>query len=333
MNNSEIKYNKYALCREMLETVDVIRNYTLPTPPPLGNKNKILFTGEGSSRIFPAKHGIHQNRRRSGNLQLDTEGSLQSMEYKLDDHLVLGSSNSGKTSELIRLFKQLKNQGHQKLYGLTANKNTVLEEFSNSSHVLNCGKEDAVAATKSVAEQALYIQSILSEYNGEKLTGFSDAADKLEGVLKQSIDPSIIEAISNADTIYFAGKNNGVAEELALKTNEITRKKSGYLEGTYMLHGIEEVLTSKDVIISVDPFESEEEKMMEFLVKGVGLKLITISARDTMFPNIKIPTSANFQSYLELAAGWNLLVETGLKLKVNLDKPVRARKVGNEFTN
>jgi len=35
-------------------------------------------------------------------------------------------------------------------------------------------------------------------------------------------------------------ENNGVAEELALKTNEITRKKSAFLEGTFAVHGIEE---------------------------------------------------------------------------------------------
>ena len=28
----------------------------------------------------------------------------------------------------------------------------------------------------------------------------------------------------------------------------------------------------------------------------------------------------------------NVLVDTGLKLGINLDKPQRARKVGNEFT-
>ena len=35
---------------------------------------------------------------------------------------------------------------------------------------------------------------------------------------------------------------------------------------------------------------------------------------------------------VQLAAGWNLLVEAGLKLGINIDKPERARKVGNEFT-
>jgi glucosamine--fructose-6-phosphate aminotransferase (isomerizing) len=32
-----------------------------------------------------------------------------------------------------------------------------------------------------------------------------------------------------------------------------------------------------------------------------------------------------------MAAGWNVLVEAGLALGVDLDKPQRARKVGNAF--
>jgi glucosamine--fructose-6-phosphate aminotransferase (isomerizing) len=35
--------------------------------------------------------------------------------------------------------------------------------------------------------------------------------------------------------------------------------------------------------------------------------------------------------YLQLMAGWNLLVEIGLATGIDLDKPERARKVGNEF--
>jgi glucosamine--fructose-6-phosphate aminotransferase (isomerizing) len=33
-----------------------------------------------------------------------------------------------------------------------------------------------------------------------------------------------------------------------------------------------------------------------------------------------------------MAAGWNVLVEVGLKLGINIDKPERARKVGNEYS-
>jgi glutamine---fructose-6-phosphate transaminase (isomerizing) len=129
----------------------------------------------------------------------------------------------------------------------------------------------------------------------------------------------------------FAGRNTGVDEELRLKTNEITRKKSDFLEGTYAVHGIEEVLTGNDVVIVIEPFESEEEKFNECLIDGVGLKVIAVSSRDTMFPTIKIPDAGEYAGYVELAAGWNILVDTGLALGIDPDKPVRARKVGNEY--
>ena len=45
---------------------------------------------------------------------------------------------------------------------------------------------------------------------------------------------------------------DGVAEELTLKTNEITRKRSDFLEGTYAVHGIEEVMAPSDVVFVVD---------------------------------------------------------------------------------
>jgi glucosamine--fructose-6-phosphate aminotransferase (isomerizing) len=148
--------------------------------------------------------------------------------------------------------------------------------------------------------------------------------------LTVAIDPAIVDKVAAAGTIYFAGRNDGVAEELTLKTNEITRKKSDFLEGTYAVHGIEEVMDKNDVVIWIDPFEDSIAKFADVLVKGVGLTVIAISSDETSFPTIRVPESA-LRSYVEMAAGWNLLVEVGVKLGIDLDKPVRARKVGNEF--
>jgi glucosamine--fructose-6-phosphate aminotransferase (isomerizing) len=136
--------------------------------------------------------------------------------------------------------------------------------------------------------------------------------------------------LSKSPIIYFSGKNNGVAEELALKTNEITRKKSTFLQGTYALHGIEEVMQHGEVLVIIEPFEQEEQKFYDVIYKGAGVNIIAISSRDTIFPTIKIPANTSYKNYIELAAGWNLLVETGLILGINIDEPTRARKIGNE---
>ncbi len=335
--NKDAKYQKFALCREMMETGDVIRKFDAAKAEPfakaLAGKKDILLTGEGSSRIFPAKRAITHSLRAGEDVHFFTEGSTQAMEYDLKDKGVFGASNSGRTKELVRLFSALKKEGHSALFGLTATPDSVLEGLCHNTHVLGCGGEDAVAATKSVAEQALFYDALRAAMKGEKLSGLADAADKVDAALALEVDPEITELLKNAGMIYFAGRNDGVAEELTLKTNEITRKKSDFLEGTYAAHGIEEVMKDGDVLVIVDPFEDEEEKFIECLSKGAGVPIIALSSRKTSFKhNLILPDAGIFQNYVELAAGWNLLVECGLALGIDLDTPVRARKVGNEYT-
>ena len=82
----------------------------------------------------------------------------------------------------------------------------------------------------------------------------------------------------------------------------------------------------------IDPYPESEQKFHDVLVKGVGLSVISVSSRPTMFPTVTIPDAGDLSGFVQLAAGWNLLVEAGMTLGINVDKPQRARKVGNEFT-
>lgn len=334
--NTQSEYNRFALVREMLETSAIIKNFKLKNAEnavaAIKKTGAIFFTGEGSSRIFPAKNAIVQARRMGMNLNLATEGSRQAMEYKLDDSVVFGASNSGQTKEVIALFDMLKSKGHKHLYALTANYNTKLESLSNQAFVLGCGKEDAVAATKSVEEQALFYYALLLAVQNRSVDGMlAQAAAAVQDALTMPIDKAIVKSIASAGTICFAGRNDGVAEELTLKTNEITRKKSDYFEGTYAVHGVEEVLNADDVVLLINPFKAECEKIKTTLADGVKMTVIAIAEEDTIFPTIKIKNAGEMTNFVYLAAGWNVLVEVGIHLGINLDKPTRARKVGNEF--
>lgn len=335
MKLSEEKYNKYALVREMMETPAIIKSFKPEAAARFAEavrKYKGLFlTGEGSSRIFPAKRAICSSHKKGLMLPVVTEGCTQAEEYNLSDYAVFAASNSGQTKEVVRLTSALKKQKHTAVFGLTANPKTKLEEIASATHVLICGKENAVAATKSVIEQGLFYDSLLRIVNGEKMEGLKELATKTEEALTLKIEPAVTEIIRKASTIYFAGRNNGVAEELALKTNEITRKKSAFLEGTFAVHGIEEVMDKNEVLIWIEPFPAEMGKFNECLVKGVGMNIIAVSSRKTIFPTIIIPDGGQYAEYVQLAAGWNILVETGISLGIDLDKPTRARKVGNEY--
>ncbi len=337
MNLSDDRYAQYALVKEMMETPKVVKDFDLSRTAAIAEKIKaagsLLYTGEGSSRIFPAKNSIRRVFTEGITLGVHTEGSRQAAMYDLSETAVFCASNSGRTKEVVLLAKQLKAEGHGHVYGLTANEDTPLEEVCDDTLVLKCGWENAVAATKSVAEQALCYETILHHINGSLNTiDLHALADKMEQALTTDIDSSIVKTAIEAPTIYFAGLNDGVAEELTLKTNEITRKKSDFLEGTYAVHGIEEVMSPEDIVFVIDPIEDEIPKFQEVLEQGVGLTVVAIADRDTPFPTIKVPKAGALSTYVYLCAGWNLLVEIGLAAGIDLDKPERARKVGNEVT-
>ncbi len=53
-------------------------------------------------------------------------------------------------------------------------------------------------------------------------------------------------------------------------------------------------------------------------------QLITETAANTL-------SAPGYDTCLQLLAGWNVLVHVGVANGIDLDRPVRARKVGNEF--
>jgi glucosamine--fructose-6-phosphate aminotransferase (isomerizing) len=337
MNSQDARYTKFGLVEDMLAVPGLIRSFDAncmrATSQQIASTGKLLLTGEGSSRLFPAKSIIAEARRRGWPITLHTETGLQAQEYDLADWAVFALSNSGRTAEVIGLFDKLQRAGHSRRYSLCANPQSKLESLANTGYVLSCGGEHAVAATKSVIEQGLFLRALLEHAAGSATLASrgESLAQAFQTAVTTPVDRKLIERVAGARAIYWSGRNDGVAEELTLKTNEITRKSADFLEGTYAVHGIEEVMDANDVLIWVNPYEGSEEKFETTLVKGVGLTIIAIASRPTRFPTILIPDAGDLAPYVQMAAGWNLIVEAGIDLGINLDKPLRARKVGNEF--
>lgn len=293
--------------------------------------DNIFLTGEGSSRIFPAKKTIFDSLRNNYRELFVTEGATQALEYDLSAYTVFVASNSGKTRECVRLIDALASRGHDNILGVVAQSDTPVIERTHHGYILNCGEERAVASTKSVVAQALFFDVLFRLRNKHTLPDFKQLARRFGQALTMDISDEFIGAVADADTVYFSGRNNGVAEELVLKANEIMRTKADYLEGTYALHGVEEIMRKTDALLIVDPFPEEEEKFKDALVKGVGVPVVAIATHDTAFPTIVLPDAGEFQPYLELAAGWNILIKAGVRSNIDVDHPARARKTGNEF--
>lgn len=274
---------------------------------------------------------MYESQKKGYQEDFYTDCATQALEYDLLDSTVFVASNSGKTKEDLELIRKLKKQNHDNIISIVANAGTPIMNEAHLSYLLTCGIEKAVPATKSVIEQALFYDLLFRKLNHTGLPNFNQLGNLIIQVLQMPIPDEITEILMNSKIIYFAGRNNGVAEELTLKANEIARKKSDFLEGTYVFHGIEEVMNTDEVVVIIDPFKNDEEKYKDVLIDGIGLKVVAISTRKTIFPTIIIPEYGDFTNYLEIAAGWNLLVEIGINMGIDVDNTLRARKVGHEF--
>ena len=336
MNLKDNKYSQFYLVREMMDTVETIRKFNPEDVSFIAESaaktGRLMLSGEGSSRIMPAKNAIRKAMTWGIDARVCTEGSHQACEYDLSKFTVLLDSNSGRTKETLLLANALKAAGHTEYFGVTANAGTPLEEVCVKTNVLKCGWENAVAATKSVVEQALFCESIVRKLAGKELCPkcLDTLAGKVETALTLPIPAEIVDWVRGANTIYFAGMNDGVAEELTLKTNEITRRKSDFLEGTYALHGPEEVMQDGDVVFVIQPIESEYQKY-QTVFGGANVHVVAIDTKPTPFTTVIVPDAGDLQQYVYLCAGWNVLVEIAMADEINLDKPQRARKVGNEM--
>ncbi|EMI18329.1 sugar isomerase (SIS) [Rhodopirellula maiorica SM1] len=338
MNPESEHFIQFGLVNDMLSVPDLIRNFDTDRMHAMADKiveaGNLMITGEGSSRFFPAKQAISWARKQGCSIGIHTESALQAMEYDLLDWVVLGLSNSGQTAEVIELFYNLKLDGHSKRYSLTTFHNTQLETFASTGYVLDCGEENAVAATKSVVEQGLFLRALLEQIHGVNTLAQrqNELADAVQTALLSELPAELVCRVARAKTVYWAGRNDGVAEELTLKTNEIIRKSADFLDGSYAVHGIEEVMDAEDVLIWIEPHSVSEAKFKSVLERSVGMEIIAIASRPTSFPTIMIPNARDLSGFVQMAAGWNLLVNVGLKLGVDVDTPLRARKVGNAFS-
>ena len=336
MNLKEEKYAKYYLVQEMMGTVPTVAKFNPDCSAFVADSvrktGRIFFSGEGSSRLFPAKNCRQVALTWGLATEVQNDGSHQAADYDLSRFTVLIDSNSGRTKEALLLARKLQAEGHKDTFALSANPDTPIRQACADGHVLGCGWEEAVAATKSVAEQALFCESIFGNLAGKDMkAALKGLPEKLEAAMTLPVPAEVVEWVKGAHTIYFGGYNDGVAEELTLKTNEITRRKSDYLEGTYAVHGIEEVMQEGDIVFLVDPIESEYDKFLT-VFKGAGVHVVAISTKQTPFERtIVVPDAGVLQPYVYLCAGWNILVEVGISDGINLDKPERARKVGNEM--
>jgi glutamine---fructose-6-phosphate transaminase (isomerizing) len=329
--------------KEMFESASIMKKFKIDSTKELaeniGSKS-IIFTGMGSSVIFPGNNAKH----RALSLNLDNRveaffaSELLSYNNFANTHIFL-CSNSGMTKETILLQKHLKKKGGLSTV-ITAVPDSFLAQNSRDNIILKCGFEEGVAATKSVIEQALVLDSLIlnmakiqkKEIDIYKVNkSLLPASKSVLSNIGARCNSKMTADIADASSLYFAGRVTGVADELALKAHEIARKYAVFYPDTHIVHGIEESIESNPIVL-VEPNKFKEflQDFKSFCVR-TGSRLYGIGNKKSTLKGLRIKSTTYFENYCLLTGGWGLLKSIAQYSNIDIDNPKKAAKVGNPY--
>ena len=328
--------------KEMLESVDIIKRFDFDATESLAKEigtKRVIFTGMGSSVLFPARQAKSRAFELNINNRVEEFFASDLLSYNdFSGTYVFLCSNSGMTKETILLLEHIKKR-KAKYVAVTAVSDSVLAKRCKEKIIMQCGFEKGIAATKSVIEQGLILDSLVlnlaknqgKKINFGKIKRYANGASKsILWNINASAPNNMIDALAKASSIYFIGRKTGVADEITLKSHEIARKNAFFYPDTHIVHGIEESIESNPIVLfEPSKFKNFINDFRDFS-KRIGSNLYGIDSKK-MIEGIEIKSTPYFENYCLLAAGWGLLRGIAKKQNINIDKPRKAVKVGNPY--
>jgi glutamine---fructose-6-phosphate transaminase (isomerizing) len=328
--------------QEMLEAKNVCLSFDFNVTKDIASqigKNRIIFTGMGSSLIFPGKQAKNRAMKLGIDNKVEAFFASDLFQYNdFSDTYIFLCSNSGKTKEVILLLDYAQKHG-AKCIAVTTVADSILAQRADSKIILNCGFENGVAATKSIIEQALVYDSLifhLAKNQGKEIdfnkfkSDLLDTAEKMEKNMNSKLNDDLVDVLVKANHYFIVGLDNGVGEEITLKSYEISRRMALFYPDTHIVHGVEEVIEG-DCAIIFDPKQfSDYLADFENFSQKTNCKLIGIGSKP-LLTGLDIEINETFKNYCLIAGGWGLLRNISAKLGVDIDHPTKASKVGNPF--
>ncbi len=286
----------------------------------------VLIVGEGSSQLFPAKfaHALAAHHGFGGRVVV--AGGREASAMRLDRYRLCLVSNSGDTKELVDLVRHNKDVPALALLGTPKG---LLAQLVPGHLTVLPRPERAVAATASVFAQALYLAQAVLTMSAQRQT-LSSLREEVQRVLELdlALDAEQTRALSESSRIFWADGGSGVGAELALKTMEVAGLPGLYAPGNLLLHGIEETLSSTDLVIWIDP-APEDRALREAVTDSTGASSLVLGGASSAWPLRDVGALAPL---VQLVLGWRVIEALAVSKGRDPDRPRRARKVGNPAT-
>ena len=217
---------------------------------------------------------------------------------KLNNALVIGISQSGKSPDIVSILKEGKRQGCLTL-SITNDIHSPLAEGSDFVLDIGAGVEKAVAATKTYTTELMSIAMLSAALGGGKsqwgelgrVSGWMKSVLKQDGFIEQSAQR--YRYIDQA-VVLGRGFNYATAFEWALKLKELTYISAEPYSSADFAHGPIAMVESGYPVFAVAPkgkvFASMRD-MLERLKEEMSAELVVISNHPKALALAQVPLS------------------------------------------
>jgi len=260
---------------------------------------------------------------------------------KLQDALVIGISQSGRSPDIVSVIETSRGQGQLTL-AITNNPQSPLAQAAEWVIDLEAGEEKAVAATKtytsSLAALALLSTALLDD------PARLDALNRVPLWMQQTLDIAADEMARIERYTYITrsavigrGYNYATAFEAALKIKELTRIVTEPYSSADFLHGPISVLEAgfRFPLLVIAPSGKTQGDLGDFIanVKARGAETIVISDHAEILKGADIPLNlpAGIPEWLSpmvaIIPAQMMALQLTLAKGLNPDQPVGLKKV------
>jgi glucosamine--fructose-6-phosphate aminotransferase (isomerizing) len=229
--------------------------------------------------------------------------SLYQAPLRLEGALALTISQSGRSPDIVALQAAAR-RGRALTLALVNDVDSPVAWGAENLLPLHAGREQAVAATKSVIAALVAGASLVGQWAGDD--GLGEAIGKLPALLSAPAAPpprALVERIAAAKSAFVLGRGAtaAIAAEAALKLKETCAVHAEAFSSAEVLHGPAAIVRPGFLVIAFMPQDAAREGMGETLQRlaqmGAQLVVVDVAPENTFItppqPLLAVPAAGH----------------------------------------
>ncbi len=264
--------------------------------------------------------------------------SVYASKMNLENALVVGVSQSGESSDVVKGLETLSNLGAKSL-AISNQAESSLAKTASYHLEQHAGHEQAVAASKTFMSQMMLLACLVAHWSeSEELkTALDKVPDALQSIIdhQEGIERAALR-LTHAESAYILGRglSYGPSQELALKLKETSYLHAQAYSSAEFQHGPIAAVSATDpiILLGLDDGTLESNLLVAQRLRDLGADLTIMSSNLKLLAHanaeIKLPEGHGAsQAFEQILCGQLVALHLTQSKRLNPDAPRNLKKV------